>query len=122
MTAWSLPLAWRLQAWSVRTLPVGVTPVTELPPRGRDRDAGSAVRLCVRAGSEASIRLLASLLRDSIRVWHAPNPFTSGGVKFARGAFVVRVAANRADVHGRVAALAQAAGAQVTAIASAGVK
>ena len=121
VTAWSLPMAWRLQAWAVRAIPAGVTAVTELTRAAATAMPAAQYGYAFAPGSEASIRLLASLLRDSIRVWHAPMPFTSGGVKFARGAFVVRVAANRADVHGRVAALAQAAGAQVTAIASAGV-
>ena len=121
LTAWSLPLAWRLQAFTVRTIPPNVTPVTELPRAVAMTMQIAQYGYAFPTGSEASIRLLSALLRDSIRVWHAPVPFTSGGVKFAHGAFVVRVAPNNADVHGRVSRLALAAGATITAIASAGV-
>ncbi|HEX4931958.1 MAG TPA: hypothetical protein VFV33_02190, partial [Gemmatimonadaceae bacterium] len=47
--------------------------------------------------------------------------FTSGGTRFPRGAFLVRVAVNRDDVHDVVAARATEAGARVWPIASAGV-
>jgi hypothetical protein len=121
VTAWSLPMAWRVQAYAVRTIPAGVTAVTELPRTPASALTTAQYGYAFAPGSEASIRLLSSLLRDSIRVWHAPMPFTSGGAKFPNGAFVVRVAMNSATVHARVAALAQAAGAQVSPIASAGV-
>ncbi|MGH7711629.1 MAG: hypothetical protein ACREOG_10105, partial [Gemmatimonadaceae bacterium] len=72
-------------------------------------------------GSESSIRLLATLLRDSVRVWYAPRAFTAGGVRFRRGAFVVRAATNDSSVHAATQRLAAAAGARVTPLASAGV-
>jgi hypothetical protein len=72
-------------------------------------------------GSEASTRLLASLLRDSIKVWYAPNGFTSKGQKFPNGAFVVRVQPNRSEVHNLIVQYAAQATATVAAIASAGV-
>lgn len=121
VTAWSLPLAWRLQAFTVRSIPANVSPVTELPRTVATTMQVAQYGYAFATGSEASIRLLASLLRDSVRVWHASMPFTAGGVKFAHGAFVVRVASNGADVHGRVSRLALAAGATLTPIASAGV-
>ncbi len=121
MTAWSLPMAWRLQAVTVRSIPAGVTPVTELPRMVATETPTAQYAYAFAPGSEASIRLLSSLLRDSVRVWHAPNSFTANGVKFPRGAFIVRVAANGDAVHGRVSRLAAAAGAAVTAISSAGV-
>ncbi|MCC7055318.1 MAG: hypothetical protein IT355_18745 [Gemmatimonadaceae bacterium] len=121
VTAWSLPMAWRVQAYTVRTIPAGLTPVTDLPRAAAVALPAAQYAYAFEPGSESSIRLLASLLRESIRVWHAPMPFTSGGAKFPHGAFVVRVAQNDATVHARVSALALAAGAQVHAIGSAGV-
>lgn len=121
VTAWSLPMAWRVQAYAVRSIPAGATAVTELSREATPASQTAQYGYAFTPGSESSIRLLASLLRDSIRVWHAPMSFTSGTAKFPHGAFIVRVAMNSATVHARVAALAQAAGAQVTAIASAGV-
>ncbi len=121
LTAWALPYTYRLKAWTLRTLPANVAPAgdafrTAVPAPSRAR-YGYAFA----PGSEASIRLLASLLADSVRVWHAPRSFTSGGASFPNGAFVVRVAANDSAVHETVARLAMAAGATVRPIASAGV-
>jgi len=121
VTAWSLPMAWRLQAWTVRTMPAGVTPVTTLPRMVATTSQVAQYAYAFTPGSEASISLLSSLLRDSVRVWHAPNAFTVNGASFPNGAFIVRVAANAEDVHGRVNRLALAAGASVTPIGSAGV-
>lgn len=120
LTAWSLPFAYRLNAWSLRTLPGSLAAVTGTPPApapvGRAR-YGYAFA----PGSEASIRLLARLLADSIRTWYAPRGFTSGGAAFPNGAYVVRVAANDTSVHSAVARLAAEAGAAVVPLASAGV-
>lgn len=122
MTAWSLPLVWRVDAWTVGTLPAGLAPVSSIT---RAANALPTVTgnygYAFVPGSEASTRLLASLLRDSVRVWYAPNSFTSKGAAFANGAFVVRTAVNRADVHAVVAKRAAEAGATVTPIQSAGV-
>ncbi len=121
ITAWSLPMAFRLRAWWTKTVPPGATLVTDMareatPPTMRARYA-----YAFEPGSEASVRLLGALLRDSVRVWHAPKSFTSGTARFPHGAFVVRVAVNRDDVHDVVAARATEAGARVWPIASAGV-
>lgn len=121
ITAWSLPMAFRVESWWTRSVPPGATPLGDMarpatPPTVRARYA-----YAFEPGSEASARLLASLLRDSIRVWHAPRSFTSAGTKFEHGAFVVRVAMNRDDVHDVVQARATEAGARVVAIPSAGV-
>ena len=124
VTAWSLPLAYRLQAWHTRSVPAGASPAFAAggEPARPAAPAGSAqYAYAWEPGSEASLRLLATLLKDSVKVWYAPKAFTSRGSPFPRGAFLVRVAANGADVHGRVLREAVAAGARVVAIASAGV-
>lgn len=121
VTAWSLPMAYRLQAWWTRSVPAGAVAVTQLARDVMPPMAPARYGYAFAPGSEASARLLAALLRDSIRVWHAPNAFTSGGARFPQGAFLVRVAVNRADVHDVVAARATEAGARVFSIASAGV-
>src|SRR5690606_29718614 len=70
-------------------------------------------------GSEASIRMLAGLLADSVRVWFAQRWFRAGEHRFPRGAFLVRVAANDASVHETVRRHAAASGARVVPLASA---
>jgi len=65
--------------------------------------------------------MLAGLLRDSVRVWYAPNSFVANGHAFPDGAFVVRVVSNRDDVHEVVARHITASGTDVKALSSAGV-
>ena len=126
MTAWSLPYAYRLRAWTLAAPPAG------LEPAAFDPDSGTAMVTAVRPdtarhayafapGSEPSLRLLAALLADSVRVWYAPRAFRLGGGRFDQGAFVVRVAQNRPDVHALVRRHAAAARAELTALASAAV-
>ncbi|MEO6446600.1 MAG: M14 family zinc carboxypeptidase [Gemmatimonadaceae bacterium] len=121
VTAWSMPLAYRLQAWWTRSVPSGVTLVTEAPRVAPATVARARYGYAFAPGSEASLRLLASLLKDSVRVWHAPRSFVADGARFPQGAFLVRVAVNRPDVHDVVVAHARAAGATVSGISSAGV-
>ncbi len=120
VTAWSLPFTYRVRAWTVRTLPAGLTPVREVTGA-----AATPVRAsygyAFEPGSESSIRLLASLLKDSVRVWFAPRAFTSGVNRFPNGAFVIRNAANASSVHEKVTRHAATANARVVGIPSAGV-
>ena len=121
MTAWSLPYAFRVRAWQTRAVPAGLAPVGDLPRTAVPAAGRAAYGYAFEPGSEASNRLLASLLKDSVKVWHAPRSFVSGGKRFPQGAFVVRVAFNDSSVHRVVAEQAVAAGATVTAIPSSGV-
>ena len=120
MTAWSLPLAWRVDAYALAAVPGSLAMVTDMP-RTFAAPARSVYGYAFAPGSEASIRLLASLLTDSVRVWYAPYSFTSKTNKFPNGAFVIRAALNRADVHDVVLRRAAEAGAQLASIPSAGV-
>ncbi len=121
LTAWSLPLAWRVDAYTAPAVPTNTERVLSIARVPFTAPARANYGYAFAPGSEASIRLLASLLADSVRVSYAPNSFTSRGTTFPHGAFLVRVAPNRADVHDVVARHASAAGAEVAAIASAGV-
>ncbi len=119
-TAWSLPMTWRLNAWTIPTIPTGLVTANAptLPPVSVPR---ATYGYAFVPGSEASIRMLSGLLNDSVRVWYAPNGFTSRGVAFPNGAFVVRVQPNGPSVHDIVARRATESGANVTPLASAGV-
>lgn len=121
ITAWSLPMAYRVQSWWTRSVPAAAATFGDLAREVTPPMAPARYAYAFAPGSEASVRLLATLLRDSIRVWHAPKSFSSGGVSFPQGAFVVRVAPNRPEVHDVVAAHATAAGARIHPVASAGV-
>ncbi|HEX2191155.1 MAG TPA: M14 metallopeptidase family protein [Longimicrobiaceae bacterium] len=121
-TAWALPYTFRVRAWARGGVPAGAEPVPD-SPAAAPAVAPAAARHAYawELGSEASYRLLAALLADSVRVWYAQRPFATGGERFPRGALLVRVAANGTDVHERVRRHAAAAGARVAAVHSAAV-
>lgn len=120
VTAWSLPYAYRVRAWTIRTLPTSLERVPGIAREAREWARGR-YGYAFEPGSESTIRLLASLLRDSVRVWYAPRAFTVSGTRFPRGAFVVRAAMNDSSVHTLVQRNAAGAAARVTPLASAGV-
>ncbi|HEY2805859.1 MAG TPA: M14 family zinc carboxypeptidase [Gemmatimonadales bacterium] len=121
ITGWTLPLAYRVRAWATRVPPQGGERVAMTDLRGVAPAPIENARYgyAFRPGSEASLRLLASLLADSVRVWFAPRPFAQDGQRFPSGVFVVRVSANRPDVHERVRARAAESGATVVPLSSA---
>ncbi|HEX6065560.1 MAG TPA: M14 family zinc carboxypeptidase, partial [Longimicrobiales bacterium] len=120
ITAWSLPYLFRLHAWTVSALPDGLEAVDAVraapgvapPPR-------ATYGYAFAAGSEASLRMLAALLADSVRVSYARRSFRVGERGFPKGAFLVRVTSNGESVHEVVRRHAAATGAQVTALGSA---
>ena len=116
VTAWSLPYAFHVRAWWTRTLPGPLDDAAAAPAPAPLAEARYAYAFA--PGSESSIRLLAELLADSVRVWFAPRAFTQGGQAFPGGAFLVRVASNAPDVSAVLRRAAAAAGAQVVALAS----
>jgi hypothetical protein len=123
LTAWTLPLAFRVRAWAVRAMPGGLERVSleDLTTRATrpPAPARGSYGYAFRPGSEASLRMLSGLLADSVRVRFAPRSFTQGGVRFPHGAFVVRAAANYADVHDVVRRRQVQSGAEVVPLASA---
>ncbi len=120
LTAWSMPHTFRLRAWSVRAAPGGTEELPATFGTSTAAAAGVTARYgyAFEAGSEASIRMLSELFRDSLRVWYAPKAFRAGAANFPRGAFVVRVASNDSTVHAAVRRAATASGARVAALGS----
>jgi hypothetical protein len=118
LTAWSMPYAYRVRAWWTRG-PVGPLEPAAFPQAARSLVANATYGYAFEPGSEASIAMLSRLLADSVRLWFAPRSFRSGDARFPSGAFVVRVAANDADVHELVRRAATATGARVVPLATA---
>jgi hypothetical protein len=121
VTAWALPYAWRVRAWAAPAAVAGAEPAAVEAAAGPARGAAPArasYAYAVAPGSEASIRWLAGVLADSVRVWHAPGAFRVGGADFPRGAFVVRVGANDSAAHAAVARHAATSGAAVAALST----
>ncbi len=119
VTAWSLPYMFRVRAWWTRS-PIGpLEPVSALPTLASPAIAEAGYAYAFEPGSEASLRMLAGLLADSVRVRFAQRWFRSGEHSFPRGAFLVRVEANGDAVHEIVRRHAAASGARVVPLASA---
>jgi hypothetical protein len=127
VTGWSLPYAFRTNAWWTRTLPGPSDSVADLKARVAspspggigDRGEGPRYGYAFEPGSEASIRLLSGLLADGVRVWYAPHGFNSGDARFPHGAFIVRAAMNDSNVHAAVSRVVARTGARVAALGSA---
>jgi hypothetical protein len=125
LTGWALPYLYRVDAWwtgqtlgraAPATAALGTNPTAAAGSPALER-AGYAYAF--EPGDEASLRLLAALLADDVRVRHAPRSFRAGGMTFPHGAFVVVVTRNDADVHDLVRERARETGARVAAIHSA---
>ena len=119
VTAWSLPYAYRVRAWTLGSIPSAVQVAAPAP--APPAFANARVAYAFEPGSEASLRLLAGLLSDSVRVHFAQRWFRSGDRTFEHGAFIVRVAANDASVHDKVRRRAAEALASVHSIHSSAV-
>jgi hypothetical protein len=120
ITAWSLPLAYGVRAWTSRVAPTGTRAVAALTPVAGGVVGGRGAHgYAFAPGSEVSLRLLAALFRDSVRVFFAPRAFRVSGGDFPSGAFIVRAAANASIVHETIARAAAATGARVVALTSA---
>jgi hypothetical protein len=119
MTAWSMPHTFRVRAWSVRAPVAGTEELTTIPSMPIPTPERGRYGYAFEAGSEASIRMLSELYRNSIRVWYAPKSFRSGTANFPRGAFIVRAAANDTTVHASVRTAATASRARVAPLNSA---
>ncbi|MGK7311494.1 MAG: M14 family zinc carboxypeptidase [Candidatus Longimicrobiales bacterium M2_2A_002] len=119
ITAWSLPFTFRVDAWQTGELPDALERVTGETLAGGPVAAPDRARYAYAfaPGSEASYRLLARLLTDSVRVRHAPEAFRIGDADFPGGAFVVLVNRNAdRDIHAMVTDAARETGVPVRAL------
>ncbi len=119
ITAWSLPMTFGVRAWTSRTAPAGRFAYQVAPTAGTITGGRAAHAYAFAPGSETSLRMLAALARDSVRVYYAQRAFKLGDADFPRGAFIVRVAANGERVHEAVARAARASGEHAFALQTA---
>jgi hypothetical protein len=122
LTGWALPYLYRVDAWWTGQ-ELGRVQAVNAPLAGNP-GGGAGVPTLERAGyayafepgDEASLRLLAALLADDVRVRHAPRSFRAGGATFPHGAFVVVVTRNDDDIHDVVRQRASETGARVASL------
>jgi hypothetical protein len=119
-TAWSLPYTYRVRAWMSRAPVAGARVDTTWRSTAVPPDS-ARYGYAIEGGTEAGYKLLAALLRDSVRIWYQPGAFRSGGARVGRGSFVARVVGNGPRLHELVRRHAAAIGAPVVALAGAGV-
>jgi hypothetical protein len=120
VTAWSLPYVYRVRAWGVATPVAGAERVRVVAANAAAAPPAARFAYAFAPGSEASLRLLAALLRDSVRVRFAQRSFrVASAPAFSQGAFLVPVTANGAGVHDVVRRHAALSGSAVAALNSA---
>jgi hypothetical protein len=119
-TAWSLPYTYRVRAWTSRA-PVTASRVDTAWRSTHAAPDSARYGYAIEGGTEAGYRLLAALLRDTVRVWYQPGAFRSGSARVGRGSFVARVVGNGPRLHALVRRHAAAVGAPVVALSGAGV-
>ncbi|HEX3160417.1 MAG TPA: M14 family zinc carboxypeptidase, partial [Gemmatimonadaceae bacterium] len=139
ITAWSLPVAFGVEAWYTEDAgdvrgellpappggPVAGVPLLDsvrVPASvGGGVTGGAQARSAYVFGPERSgaTPLAVDLMRQGVRVAVATQPIDAGGRRWPRGTYVVRVSRNDSTLFGRVDRLARARGVEVAAIGSA---
>lgn len=116
-TAWSLPLAFGVDAYWTSDVGAAVSPVVGTWTAERPAPPRKAASAYVFSPeSESGYRLAFSLLAEGFRVAAATRPLRAAQRTWPRGTFVVRVERNAAALHERIAALAAGTGATVVPV------
>lgn len=112
VTAWSIPLAYGVEAyWTDEPARVPSTILREPPrPAGRVVNAPAGYAYLLKYDANEATRAAYQLLAEDYRVRVAKESFKLNGEAFAQGTLIVRVHTNKPELHDRVAALARACG------------
>lgn len=115
VTAWSLPLAYNVEAVAAGEESRGkfepANPA-RIPPGSVDRP-DAQVAFLVPWGTQAAARLLAAALREGLNILSSDKPFTLNGRKYPAGTLIFKVRDNPAGLGERMARLARQTGAEV---------
>lgn len=122
ITAWSLPLAFGLDAfWTEDAIAVATTPVTQATLTTAKTPAPVAraqIAYVIPYDTDGAAVTAMRLLQDGHRVAVASKPLVAGGRRFERGSFVVRVSRNATTVHDAVRRFSQETGSTVIPVDS----
>lgn len=100
MTAWSLPLAMNVEAWSASAPVAPVAGIKPLAPPSAPAFRAASYGYLV-DGNEANVyRVAGRMLRDDVKFNVSEDPIVVGDRTFARGTIVVLKGNNKADVDG----------------------
>jgi hypothetical protein len=118
-TAWSMPLAYGLEAYYTESLPrVKTVPYTQPEVGGRlaEDEKASSIGFVFDGSDDRSYHLLVALLERGYKVWSSRKPFANKGRMFPRGSYQIRLNGNPdLDVE-ELADLAEQAGVEVFGI------
>ena len=120
ITAWSLPLAFGLDAfWTEDAGPISTTPVTQqtlTSLRRGDVSGRAQIAYVIPYDTDGAGAMAIRLLQEGHRVAVSTKKLTAGGRTFSRGSFVVRMSRNAESVHTAITRLAAETGSTVVAI------
>ncbi|MCS7315482.1 MAG: M14 family metallopeptidase [Bryobacterales bacterium] len=115
VTAWSLPLAYNVEAVAAAEESEGkfepASPA-RVPPGAVDRPEAQ-VAFLVPWGTQAAARLLTAALREGLNILSSDKPFTLNGRRYPAGTLIVKVKDNPAGLGERMVRLARRTGAEV---------
>jgi hypothetical protein len=122
ITAWSLPLAFGVDAfWTEESAIINASPVTNesLQKAKRGSVGGRAsIAYVIPYKTDAAGAFAIRLLKEGFRVAVTTKPLTAGGAKYERGTFVIRLSRNPDSVHDAITRLSKELGVDVFAVNS----
>ncbi|MEO8042995.1 MAG: hypothetical protein ABI646_10320, partial [Acidobacteriota bacterium] len=122
ITAWSLPLAFGLDAfWTEDSGAISATPVTQqtlASMKGGSVSGRAQIAYIIPYDTDGAGAMAIRLLQQGHRVAVSTKKLTAGGRTFARGSFVVRISRNANTIHDAIARLAAETGTTVVAVNS----
>lgn len=122
ITAWSLPLAFDLDAfWTEDVSSVDGTPITNdtvAAFRTGDVSGKAKVAYVIPYETDGAGAMAIRLLKEGFRVNVATKTMNAGGRNWKPGTFVVRVSRNSDKIHDAISKLAKELGVKVTAVNS----
>lgn len=124
ITAWSLPLAFGVEAyWTEDADRIAASPLDQNTDSQNTNPPGGAtgrasVAYIIPYTSDAAAALIARLLQEDFRLAVSTRTLAAEGRDYPRGTIVVRVGRNPVEVHNRIAELARETGVNVFAVNS----
>ncbi|MGC8792122.1 MAG: M14 family metallopeptidase [Bryobacteraceae bacterium] len=115
VTAWSLPLAYNVEAVAAAQQSQGKfenTNPQRVPP-GSLENPKAQVAFLVPWGTQAAARLLAAALREGLNILSSDKPFTLNGRRYPAGTLIIKVKDNPGGLAETLARLARQTGADV---------
>ena len=108
ISTWALPVAYGVPTyWTESPLDVPLTAIDEpAPPAGSIGEKKAVYAYLLRSESNESMRALAWLLQNDIKVNAAMRGFSIDGSRYPRGTIIIPVGSNGPDLHERMTKLA----------------